>query len=69
MKLGSFIKSDQPSRELTLYPFITWSPEEKKLRLGCLKWITGTVGNGKGYGNKLSLAIEIKVPDLWIGCF
>lgn len=42
---------------------LTWSPEEKKVRICRLLWSRGVVGDGKGYSCGLSLNL---VPHLFM---
>lgn len=51
---------------------LTWSRSEKRLRLFRVLWVRG-LGPGYGapenYSAKLSVAIEWKPVDLWVGAF
>lgn len=51
---------------------LTWSREEKRLRLFRVLWMKG-LGPGYGapenYSAMLSVALEWKLEDLWVGAF
>jgi hypothetical protein len=43
---------------------MTYSPDEKRYRVCRLVWTVGTVGDGKGYSCKLSVALQWAFPFL-----
>ena len=42
---------------MTLKPVFRYSPSERTYRIARLVWHRGTVGDGAGYSNKLSLSL------------
>lgn len=65
------MKALSPFRErrLAIQLKPNWMPGESRLCLTRLYWNRGTPGDGKGYSSKVSVSIQWKWQDLWVGAF
>jgi len=61
----SFIEPDW-SGAVAYKSVMTYSPDEKRYRIGRFVWTVGTVGDGTGYSCKLSVALQWSFPFLRI---